>query len=225
MIGEDWNDGGGRGSKRGRSRGRGHFRGRRGWHNHRTWQRTSEGSEAEKSSEVKEQNIDEQVSPSTSEEKSASRMFSETSESGFKNAAINSNCQLEEEKDKTCESLVGAILADVAVQQSDTMLNMENTKETVVDEVRSGLGDLDQVNGEVQEVSGVCDGKEVKKVDSRRCGRGGKKRIREEWKGRREAKRRKKDQVVVSLQEVPTRKPTLLEKVCKQGEGEVGTAY
>ena len=134
--------------------------------------------------------------------------FSETNgEASSGKTEEDENGGPEEEENKTCESLVDAIMADVAVQCNEKHLTQdkEEMKEKATEKRINGPLEKER-EGEVDE--GVKVGTEA--TSGR--GRGRKKRKGDEWKGRRETKRKKKVQVV-SLQDVRTRKPTLLEKV------------
>ncbi len=96
--------------------------------------------------------------------------------------------------EKACENLVGAIMADVASQISDVGTNKNGNE-------------VGQVTGEQEEGEIPASEKEGK------SGRGGRKRWNKERNRQKNAKR-KISRMETSLQNIPVRKPTLLEKVC-----------
>ena len=190
LIGQD-DDGSKRWSKRGRGRGRGCFRGRRGSRYCRQERRKSENYEEPVYSRALNGNSETAGTTEKKEESICSEADKLTSgpvgEVGDGDTGVFHS--------KTKETLVGAIMADLAGQSSD---HKEHTQS--------------EENSEKSK-----DGQEKERalaVGGCGFGRGRKKRQRKELEGRRNTKRIKKTQIFNSLWEVPTSKPTLLEKVC-----------
>lgn len=108
-----------------------------------------------------------------------------------------------EASENACESVMKAIMADMAVQMSDNGTSRDQKEVEVISEERECAGKREKDIVAASEETGM---------EGKGSRRGGRKRWNKEGKGQKNAKR-KKTQMDTSLHNVPARKPTLLEKV------------